>query len=86
MTVLLIAGYRRSSPVGEVTGQLGHLADGVRIAPGHGADVQLAVALLLDLGDHSLEGGAAAEGGEGFGGDAVGNALETLLHKCFTLL
>ena len=68
-----------------MAGQLGHLSDGVRVGAGHGAQVQLAVALLLHLRDHPLEGGAAAEGGEGLGGDAVSNALQTLLHKGFTL-
>ena len=75
----------RCLPVGEVGGHLHHLTDGIWVGARHGAQVQLAVALLLHLRDHPLEGGAAAEGGEGLGGDAVSNALQTLLHKGFTL-
>lgn len=36
-------------PVGEVGGDLHHLSDGVRVGPGHSADVQTAETLLLHL-------------------------------------
>lgn len=72
-------------PIGEVAGQLRHFANGIWIESGDGADVQLAVTLLLDVGDHSLESGAASDGGERLGGDAVRDALKALLHERFTL-
>lgn len=73
------------SPIWEVARQLSHLADSVRIGPGDRADIQFAVALLQDFGYHSLECGAATDGREHLGGDAIGNALKALFHKCFTL-
>jgi len=75
----------RSSPVWEVTWQLCHFTNSIWIRSGNSADIQLAVTLLLDFSYHSLEGGAATDGGKCLGGDAVGNALKALLHKCFTL-
>lgn len=41
------------SPVGEVGGDLHHLSDGVGVGARHGADVQTAVAILLNLSDKS---------------------------------
>lgn len=67
--------FVRSSPIGEMTRQLCHFTDSIRISLGHGADVQLAVTLLLDVGYHSLEGGAATDGWECLGGNAIGDAL-----------
>lgn len=52
---------------------------------GNIADAQPAVAFLLDFGYHSLEGGAATDGGECLGDDAIGDALKALLYKRFTL-
>lgn len=92
-------------------GHLHHLSDGVGVGPGHGADVQTSVAVLLHLHgdteqshdtskqremagirrnrthlrDHPLEDVAAADGLEDLGGDSLGDALEALLHKGFTL-
>lgn len=77
--------FSRNSPVGEVAWELCHLSDGIWVDAGDSADIQLAVALLLNLWDHSLEGGAAADGGEHLWGDAIGNALEALFHKGFAL-
>lgn len=62
-------------PVGEVIGQLDDFSDGFRVALGDAADVQLAVAFLLHLGDHPLEGGAPPDGEENLGGDPVGDAF-----------
>lgn len=77
--------FSRNSPVGEVAWELSHLSNSIWIGAGDSADIQLAVALLLNFWGHSLEGGAAADGEEHLGGDAVGNALEALFHKGFAL-
>lgn len=68
-----------------MTWQLCHFSNGIWVRSGNSADIQLAVALLLNFSDHSLEGGAAADGGECLGGDTISNAFKALLHKCFTL-
>lgn len=73
------------APVGELAGELHHLGDGLRVAAGDAAHVQLAVALLLHLGDHPLERGAPADGQEHLGRHPVGDALEALLDKRFSL-
>lgn len=65
--------------------ELHHLGDGLGVAAGDAAHVQLAVALLLHLGDHPLERGAPADGQEHLGGHPVGDALQALLHESFSL-
>lgn len=42
-----------SRPVGEVRGHLHHLSDGIGVGPGHSADVEAGVAVLLHLEQHS---------------------------------
>lgn len=79
------AQKRKSSPIREVTRKLCHFTNSIWIRSSHSADIQLAITLLLDLWYHSLKGGAAADGGECLRGDAIGNTLKALLHKCFTL-
>lgn len=71
--------------VGEVIRELDDLSDGFRVPPGDAAYVQLAVAFLLYLGDHPLESGAPPNGEEDLGGDPVGDALQALFDKCFSL-
>lgn len=68
-----------------MAGQLSHLCNGLWVRLGHSADVQLAVALFLNLRDHPLEGGTAAYCKKDLGRDAVGNALQALLHKGLAL-
>lgn len=75
----------KSSPIGEMTWQLCDFTNSIWIGLGNSADAKPAVALLLDISYHSLEGGAASDGWECLGDDAIGNAFKALLHKCFTL-
>lgn len=62
-------------PVGEVIGELDDFSDGLRVALGDAADIELAVAVLLHLGDHPLESRTPPNGKEDLGGDAIGDAL-----------
>jgi hypothetical protein len=62
-------------PVGEVIGQLYDFSDGFRVALGDAANVKLAVAVLLHLGDHPLESRTPPNGKEYLGGDPIGDAL-----------
>ena len=64
-----------SVPVGEMIRELDDFCDGFRVPLGNTAHVQLAVALLLDLGNHPLESGAPPNGQEDLGGDPIGDAL-----------
>lgn len=75
----------RNPPVREVAGYLCYFANSIWIESGNGTNIQLAVALLLDVRYHSLESGAASDCGKCLGGDAVSNALKALLHESFTL-
>lgn len=61
--------------VGEVIGQLYDFSDGFRVALGDAANVKLAVAVLLHLGDHPLESRTPPNGKEYLGGDPIGDAL-----------
>lgn len=71
--------------VRKVAGQLSYLCNGFWVWFGHSADVQLGVALLLNLRDHPLERGTTAHGKKDLGGDAIGDALQALLHKGLAL-
>lgn len=71
--------------VGEVIGQLDDFRDGLGVLLGDAAHVQLGVALLLHLGNHPLENGAPPDGKEDLGGDPIGDALQALFDKCFSL-
>lgn len=62
-------------PVGEVIGELDDFSEGFRVLLGNAAHVQLAVALLLHLGNHPLESGAPPNGEEDLRGDPIGDAL-----------
>lgn len=62
-------------PVGEVVGQLYDFSDGFRVALGNAANIELAVAVLLHLGDHPLESRTSPNGKEDLGGDPIGDAL-----------
>lgn len=68
-----------------MVGELHDFCDGFRVPLGDAAHVQLAVALLLHLGNHPLESGAPPDGEEDLGCDPVGDALQALLDKCFSL-
>lgn len=72
-------------PVGELIRKLDDLGDGLRVPFCDAAHVQLAVALLLHLGDHPLERGAPPDGQEHLGRDPVCNALQAFFHKSFSL-
>lgn len=65
--------------------ELHDFCDGFGVPLGDAAHVQLAVALLLHLSNHPLESGAPPNGEEDLGGDPVGDALQALLDKCFSL-
>lgn len=71
--------------VRKVAGQLSYLCNGFWVWPGHSADVQLGVALLLNLRYHPLESGTTAHSNKDLGGDAIGDALQALLHKGLAL-
>lgn len=68
-----------------MVGELHHFRDGFGVPLSDAAHVQLAVALLLHLGNHPLESGAPPDGEEDLGCDPVGDALQALLDKCFSL-
>lgn len=72
-------------PVGEVIGELDDLCDGFGVPLGDAAHIQLAVALFLHFGNHPLESGAPPNGEEDLGGDPIGDALQALFDKCFSL-
>lgn len=61
--------------VGEVVGQLYDFSDGFWVALGDAANIELAVAVLLHLGDHPLESRTPPNGKEDLGGDPIGDAL-----------
>lgn len=71
--------------VRKVARQLSYLCNGFWIWLGHSADVQFGVALLLNLRDHPLESGTTAHSKKDLGGDAIGDALQALLHKGLAL-
>lgn len=71
--------------VRKVAGQLCYLCNRFWVWLGHSTDVQLSVALLLNLWDHPLESGTTAHSEKDLGGDAIGDALQALLHKGLAL-
>lgn len=66
-------------------GELDDFGNGFGVPLGNAAHVQLAVALLLHLSNHPLESGAPPNGEEDLGRDPVGDALQALFDKCFSL-
>lgn len=72
-------------PVWKMSGHLNHLSNHVSVGPDHSTDPQPAVAFLLNLGDHFLEGGTAPYGLINLGGDAFGNTLDAFLDKGLAL-
>lgn len=66
-------------------GELDDFSDGFGVPLGDAAHIQLAVAFLLHLGDHPLESGTPPNGEEDLGRDPVGDALQALFDKCFSL-
>lgn len=66
-------------------GHLHDIGEGLRVFTRHAADVVRDEAFLLHLGDHPLEDVAAADGLENFTADALGHAVQTLLHEHLAL-